>query len=150
VGDFFGTVFSVPVTGGTPTTLYSFDSDHGAYPVGGLTLVGSTLYGTTAGGGRYGDGTVFGIPATGGMPTLLFSFGGTDGANPNSGLTVSGSTFYGVTEAGGANGYGTAFSLTIPEPSSLVLLGGAMATLACRYIWNRRRQRHAICRPLAK
>ena len=56
-----GTVFSIPVTGGTPTTLYSFDGAHGQYPAGDLTLSGSTLYGTTCLGGANGYGTVFAL-----------------------------------------------------------------------------------------
>ena len=47
-----GTVFSVPVTGGTPTVLYSFDRTHGSYPEGSLILSGSTLYGMTSWGGN--------------------------------------------------------------------------------------------------
>ena len=42
-----GTIFSIPVTGGTPTTLLSFNGTNGAYPEGSLTLSGSTLYGMT-------------------------------------------------------------------------------------------------------
>ena len=38
-----GTIFSIPVCGGSPTILYSFDGLHGANPFGGLTLSGSTL-----------------------------------------------------------------------------------------------------------
>ena len=42
-----GTIFSIPVTGGTPTTLLSFNGTNGEYPFGSLTLSGSTLYGMT-------------------------------------------------------------------------------------------------------
>ena len=42
-----GTIFSIPVTGGTPTTLASFNGTNGANPYGSLTLSGSTLYGMT-------------------------------------------------------------------------------------------------------
>ena len=67
-----GTVFSIPVTGGTPTILVSFNGTNGADPYGSLTLsAGSTLYGMTYGGGADGDGTVFSIPVTGGTPTTL-------------------------------------------------------------------------------
>jgi len=45
----YGVVFSVPTTGGTPTVLASFDGHNGAGPQGGLTLIGSTLFGTTSG-----------------------------------------------------------------------------------------------------
>ena len=33
-----GTIFSVPVTGGTPTILFSFDGTNGSHPRGGLTF----------------------------------------------------------------------------------------------------------------
>ena len=71
-----GTIFSIPVTGGTPTDLVSFNGTNGGEPYGDLTLIGSTLYGTTAGGGANNDGTVFSIPVTGGAPTTLASFNG--------------------------------------------------------------------------
>jgi uncharacterized repeat protein (TIGR03803 family) len=74
-----GTVFSIPVTGGTPTTLLSFNGTNGENPYAALTLSGSTLYGTTTSGGAYGDGTIFSIPVTGGTPTTLASFNGTNG-----------------------------------------------------------------------
>jgi len=59
----YGTVFSVPITGGAPTTLVNFNASNGAYPESGLTLVGGTFYSTTGGGGANGDGTVFSLPS---------------------------------------------------------------------------------------
>ncbi len=96
-----GVIFSLPVTGGTPTVLYSFDNSEQAS--GALTLVGSTLYGMTSGGGAYGDGEIFSIPLTGGIPTILYSFSGPDGNNPQGSLTLSanGTTLYGTTSEGG-------------------------------------------------
>jgi uncharacterized repeat protein (TIGR03803 family) len=41
--------------------LASFDGSNGRTPYAGLTLSGNTLYGTTEGGGAYGDGTVFAV-----------------------------------------------------------------------------------------
>ena len=107
-----GIIFSIPVTGGTPTILTSFNGTNGDYPAGSLTLSGSTLYGMTNEGGANGNGgTVFSIPVTGGTPTTLLSFNGTDGEDPYGSLTLSGSTLYGMTEYGGANDLGTVFSL---------------------------------------
>ena len=77
------------MTGGTPTTLLSFNGTNGAIPYGSLTLIGSTLYGMTALGGANGDGTIFSIPVTGGTPTTLLSFNGTNGADPDGSLTLS-------------------------------------------------------------
>ena len=69
-----GTVFSVPVTGGSPTVLASFDGSNGRYPAGGLTLSGNNLYGTTDYGGTIAGGmcgVVFSVPVSGGSPTVL-------------------------------------------------------------------------------
>ena len=63
-----GTVFSVPVTGGTPTTLVTFNgasgiNANGQNPTAGVIVSadGSTLYGTTSAGGDYNGGTVFSL-----------------------------------------------------------------------------------------
>jgi uncharacterized repeat protein (TIGR03803 family) len=124
-----GTVFSVPLSGGNPTVLTSFDGSNGSGAVGGLTLIGGTLYGTTGGGGAYSDGTIFSVPLSGGNPTVLTSFNGTNGQGPAYGsLTLSndGSTFYGVTKEGGAYGCGTIFSIPVSggDPTVLASFNG--------------------------
>jgi uncharacterized repeat protein (TIGR03803 family) len=108
-----GNIFSIPVTGGTPTILTSFNGTNGEHPTSSLTLAGSTLYGTTYEGGANNDGNVFSIPVTGGAPTVLSSFNGTNGRYPQGSLTLSadGSTLYGTTLEGGANNEGTVFSM---------------------------------------
>ena len=122
-----GTVFSLPVSGGTPTVLASFNGSNGGYPCAGLTLSGNTLYGTTHRGGAYGYGTVFSIPVNGGSPTVLASFNFSNGAYPRGGLTLSGNTLYGTTEMGGnlsvngGNGDGTVFSVPLSGGSPMVL-----------------------------
>src|SRR6266516_926459 len=64
----------------------------GAGPNGGLLLSGNTLYGTTRGGGVYGDGTVFTVDTNGGGFTSLHSFQGRrvtaneQGSVPHAGL----------------------------------------------------------------
>jgi uncharacterized repeat protein (TIGR03803 family) len=57
-----GTVYKI-TTSGTESVLYSFAGppSDGEYPLAGLTNVGGTLYGTTAGGGGTGNGIVFSI-----------------------------------------------------------------------------------------
>ena len=124
----YGTVFSIPVTGGTPTTLLSFNGTNGGGPAGDLTLSadGSTLFGMTPNGGANGDGTIFSIPAAGGTLTTLLSFNGVDGRNPYGDLTLSGSTLYGMTEDGGANGYGNIFSVPVTggTPTNLLSFNG--------------------------
>jgi uncharacterized repeat protein (TIGR03803 family) len=71
-----GTVFSYNSTSGFHI-LHSFtdESADGGYPYAGLTLVGSTLYGTTSKGGSGGEGTVFSINTDGSDFQLLDSFG---------------------------------------------------------------------------
>ena len=92
-----GAVFSVPISGGSPTLLASFDETNGECPCSGVTLSGNTLYGTASGGGPTGDGTVFSVPVGGGSVTVLASFSGSNGQVPFAGLTLSGNTLYGTT-----------------------------------------------------
>ncbi len=116
-----GTIFSLPVTGGTPTVLTSFNNTDGGNPYGSLTLVGTNLYGMTSVGGAHGDGTVFSVPVTGGTPDILTSFNGTNGGDPTGNLTLSanGSTFYGMSN--GVNNDGTVFSIPVTGGAPTVL-----------------------------
>lgn len=141
-----GTIFSIATTGGPLTTLLSFSGSNGGVPFGDLTLGanGSTLYGATALGGTYNDGTIFSIATTGGPLTTLLSFSGLGGATPGNypgdlTLSADGSTMYGTTGGGGPNDWGTVFSLSVPEPSTIALLGvGGVALLG--HAWRRRRR----------
>ena len=97
----------------TFTTLHSFDNSDGSYLLAGLVQgTDGNFYGTTTGGGIYGDGTVFSITA-GGTLTTLHSFDGTDGSIPTAGL-IQGTDgkLYGTTSSGGAGNVGTIFSIT--------------------------------------
>jgi uncharacterized repeat protein (TIGR03803 family) len=117
-----GTVFSVPVGGGTPTTLATFDGTNGAGPSASLILAGGTLFGTTNSGGADGDGTVFSLPVGGGTPISLATFDGDNGAAPSGSLVLSGSTLYGAASQGaGPDTYGTVFSIPV--------VGGTPTTL---------------------
>jgi uncharacterized repeat protein (TIGR03803 family) len=125
-----GIVFRISPNG-TYTNLYSFaDSPNdGNQPWAGL-VQGSdgNFYGTTSGGGTYGDGTVFRISPSG-TYTNLYSFVGspTDGSLPAAGL-VQGSdgNFYGTTVLGGAgtqyapDGGGTVFRIS-PSGTETIL-----------------------------
>ena len=122
-----GTVFSVPVGGGSVTTLEAFNGSNGSYPYAGLILSGdgsAWLYGTTYQGGASGDGTVFKITTNAALGMTLATFNGTNGANPWGGLILSGdgSALYGTTYQGGASGDGTVFSGPVG--------GGSVTTLA--------------------
>ena len=116
-----GAVFSLPLSGGNPAVLASFNGSNGQYPVGGVTVIGNTLYGTTNVGGAYDSGTVFSVPLSGGSPMVLATFNGSNGANPVGGLTLSGNMLYGVTQSGGAYGGGTVFSLPLSGGSPTVV-----------------------------
>jgi uncharacterized repeat protein (TIGR03803 family) len=102
----------------TFTTLVNFDGANGALPYF-MSLIQGTdgnYYGTTQGGGVFGDGTVFKI-TPGGTLTTLYSFcaqaGCTDGSYPYAGLVqASNGNFYGTTLEGGTTGYGTVFKIT--------------------------------------
>jgi len=119
-----GAIFAIPVEGGAPRILASFDGSNGAQPWGNLILGGSNLYGLTSVGGAHNKGTVFRFPVGGPKLTTLASFDGSNGANPWGGLTLSpdGSTLYGTTRRGGLKNLGTVFSI----PAH----GGAVTSLA--------------------
>jgi uncharacterized repeat protein (TIGR03803 family) len=127
----YGTVFSIPVGGGTPTDLASFNGDNGFSPRGSLTLSadGSTFYGTTFRSGVYDSGNVFSIPVGGGTPANLGSFSILNGCGPSGSLTLSadGSTFYGTTSQGGASPNGNVFSIPVggATPTSLGSFNGS-------------------------
>jgi uncharacterized repeat protein (TIGR03803 family)/autotransporter-associated beta strand protein len=114
-----GVVFSVPVSGGSPTVLCAFSGSNGVNTQAGLTLVGSTLYGTTLFGGTYGWGTVFSIATSGGSPTTLCSSPASDGPS-SGGLILVGSRLYGTT-SGGADNDGTVFSIPTGSGTRTVL-----------------------------
>ncbi len=126
-----GTIFSEPVTGGTPTTLYTFSSSEtdGSNPYGDLTLVGTTLYGMSSrgatGGNPYGNVFSVGIDGSNFQDLFYFTNAGTNGYNPYGNLTVSGSTMYGMTWGGGPSGWGALFSM-----SSTALVVPAVGTQA--------------------
>ncbi|MGB8910421.1 MAG: choice-of-anchor tandem repeat GloVer-containing protein [Candidatus Cybelea sp.] len=113
-----GTVFEIGRLGKT-TVLHEFSGgSDGAEPIGTLTLVNGTFYGTTALGGgeteycQAGCGTVYSITPAG-DETPIYRFNGSpDGAFPEAGLLNVNGTLFGTTEAGGAYDNGTLFSVT--------------------------------------
>ena len=108
-----GTVFSVNVDGSNFRVLHSFGTNaaDGSVPYAGLTLVGSTLFGATRGGG-HGEGTIFSINTDGSNYQVLHTFtgGASDGDRPDADLTLVGTTLFGTTVYGG-HGLGTVFSM---------------------------------------
>src|SRR6266481_4659441 len=105
----YGCVFGISTNGTGLTNLYNFSplsmdapgtNSDGAYPLGGLVLVGGNLYGTANGGGNKGWGTVFAVMTNATGFTNLHSFGLGDGQYPVAAMILSGSTLYGATPAG--------------------------------------------------
>jgi uncharacterized repeat protein (TIGR03803 family) len=98
---------------GTFSTIYNFDTLHGAYVVGPL-VQGSdgNLYGTAPGGGANSCGTIFKI-STAGVMLWYYSFTcGNDGAFPYGGLLqASDGNYYGTTLRGGSSTWGVVFKL---------------------------------------
>jgi uncharacterized repeat protein (TIGR03803 family) len=115
-----GTIYAVNTDGTGFTILHSFTGGNdGDTPQSRLVLSGSTLYGTTSGGGVNRGGTVFSITTNGTAFTPLYSFtGGNDGGNPNNGgLILSGGILYGITVWGGTNNNGTVFKINTGNSS---------------------------------
>jgi uncharacterized repeat protein (TIGR03803 family) len=125
LGSGCGTVFMLAPPSYTETVLYSFQGasvNDGSGPQASLIFDKTgALYGTTGGGGQYGQGTAFKLtpPAQQGgawTETVLYSFaGGTDGSSPAAALIFDGTSLCGTTSAGGASSFGTVFELTPPK-----------------------------------
>jgi uncharacterized repeat protein (TIGR03803 family) len=109
----YGTVFKI-TPGGKLTTLHTFDSSEGGFPLGALVqATNGNFYGTTSSG--LDLGTVFEITPEGAL-TTLHTFDGKDGFTPLAGLVqATDGNFYGTTNGGGEKGgHGTVFKIT-PE-----------------------------------
>lgn len=138
-----GTVFVINISGpslafSSHSTLYNFLSSFQA-PLAGVTLSGSTLYGTVSGLGS--GGGVFSMTTSGSSFQFLHSFQffpsayistNSDGGNSRAGFVLAGRTLYGTAAAGGTNGYGTVFALNTDGSgfTDLSQLGGAVGPWA--------------------
>ena len=94
----------------------------------GLTLSGSTMYGSCRLGGGSGGGTLFSLNTDGTGFATLYNFSqvgqgniNADGAQPRCQLVMSGATLFGTTFYGGSGGLGTVFAFD--------LAGGGLTTL---------------------
>jgi uncharacterized repeat protein (TIGR03803 family) len=108
-----GTVFRLAADGSAFTTLHEFNGTDGASPHGALIQdPAGNVYGTTTGGGAFGQGTVFQLAADGSTFIILHEFNGTDGASPHGALIQDpAGNLYGTTAGGGTAGQGTVFRL---------------------------------------
>jgi uncharacterized repeat protein (TIGR03803 family) len=99
--------------------IYSFGSQvsdaDGNSPNGGVLVSadGSTLYGTTVGGGAHGNGTVFAFDLTSQQIQTLWDFGNIpgDGAAPQGNLVMANGFLFGTTQSGGTYGLGTVYKI---------------------------------------
>ncbi len=97
--------------------LFLGGTSDGASPdVGSLTMDSAgNLYGTTEGGGLYGEGMVYELSPTesGWTMSVLYNFSGYDGAEPEGGVVFDNAgNLYGVTSGGGSSDLGVAYELT--------------------------------------
>jgi uncharacterized repeat protein (TIGR03803 family) len=119
-----GVVFSMSKKTGQTNVLYSFSSGSGsAEAYGSLIDVDGLAYGTTAFGGKYGDGSIYRV-STNGTAKVLHNFEAgckrrVDGQLPRAPLIDVNGTLYGTTWEGGSDavcyyfeGSGTVFSAT--------------------------------------
>ena len=135
-----GTVFEIlkaPTGYASPLTLASFTGTDGAGPAGPLIAdANGDLFGTTAGGGTYGDGTVFEIAKTingyADAPTPLVNFDGMDGRGPQYNLIMDAAgDLFGTTFAGESQDKGTVFEIAktasgyASAPTQLVVFTGS-------------------------
>jgi uncharacterized repeat protein (TIGR03803 family) len=130
-GSTYGTVFSVNTDGTGFTNLHWFtNGGDGGDPEAGLISSGSVLYGTTYGGGSFGNGTVFAVNTNGTGFTTLHSFDySSEGGYPLAGLILSGNALYGTAQ-GGTSGVGIVFSLSLPPPPLTIVLSGVRVVLS--------------------
>jgi len=108
-----GTIFKITPSGKL-TSLHSFDGTDGANLQAALVQgTDGNFYGTTYGGGEFGDGTIFQITPSGTL-TSLYSFSSDNGYNSRSALVQdTNGEFYGTTWYGGIDGDGTYLILSV-------------------------------------
>ena len=110
--DYCGTVWEVPTTGGSETTLHSFTcGSDGGYPFAGVTMgPKGALFGSAADEGSDYDGTLWSIAPNGTFNAVSFDYtdGGYPYQNPICGTRTC-EILYGATESGGSYGYGAVY-----------------------------------------
>ncbi|HTU26571.1 MAG TPA: choice-of-anchor tandem repeat GloVer-containing protein [Pirellulales bacterium] len=128
-GDYGGYVFSFDPNDDDLSTLYGFTGSAGAVLGGGLTLVGSTLYGNAEEGGTDNYGTVYSL--SGAVPYITVTPSGSvadytlgdSAVDVDSGITVSSSdadlTSAAVTISAGTVQSGDTLSFTSPVGSGI-------------------------------
>jgi uncharacterized repeat protein (TIGR03803 family) len=122
-GQGYGVIYEV-TTSGQLTVLQSFSNTNGspAYIQGGLILGSDgNFYGTSAGGGTYGQGSLFKMTPDGEL-TVLYSFTGSSGTNPHGELLeAKAGEFLGSTAFGGDGANGTVYKFSAAKGKLTVL-----------------------------
>ena len=113
--------------------LYNFQGfpSDGNNPYGSLILVGSKLYGMTAGGGASnGPGVIFSINLDGSGYQVILDFSQVSGAigGPYGSLTLWGARLYGMTSGGGPGGASGVIFRVNPDGTGFQILHGFMPT----------------------
>ena len=108
----YGEIYKITDEG--ESVVASFRGINGSAPYSGLLQASDGLfYGTTTGGGTYGQGIVFRMTPDGAL-TTLHSFNTEDGAVPYGALIqATEGDLYGMTSIGGASNAGTIFKITL-------------------------------------
>jgi uncharacterized repeat protein (TIGR03803 family) len=110
-----GAIYELPANSSSITLLASFNGSDGSSPYFGSLLMDAAgdLFGTTHGGGGFGDGGVFELAAGATTITLLGPFEGFNGSTPDGGLIVdSAGNLYGTVGSGASADNGGVFEVT--------------------------------------
>jgi uncharacterized repeat protein (TIGR03803 family) len=121
-----GTVFAINIDGAGFRKVYDltgYPSD-ASTPLGGVVLLGGTVYGATQYGGSMDLGALFRVNTNGTGPVTLYSFtGGLDGCHLTAGLALSGTVLYGTAREGGESAFGTVFKINLDGSGFTTLHG---------------------------
>jgi uncharacterized repeat protein (TIGR03803 family) len=116
-----GAIFSISPQGSDFQILKEFSiPEEGVHPYHGICVVGSTLFGTTRGGGLNEKGVLFSIRTDGSEYKVLHHFATPTGCNPLCGPIISGDLF-GLTNLGGDNDAGVIYRYQIETGKYTVL-----------------------------
>lgn len=125
-GGTYGVLYSIETDGSNYSLVHDFaHAADGSSPSGALLLDGTTLYGTTLGGGDggvQGEGLVYSVETDGSDFQVLHNFpwSTSDGKWPNAGLALSGTTLAGMTPSGGTHDYGVLYTIDLSTSTQTV------------------------------
>lgn len=113
-----GEVFSISTSGTNYKQLHIFTTGipwnpvNGSTPNSGVLMIGTTLYGTTTAGGKFGAGVLYQLSASGGSFKVLHHFAARFNGGPQGELLLGKDGYiYGTQFGGGAYNEGTVFRI---------------------------------------